>query len=396
VSIFKNRTASEITRKIKTFLNLDAGLVSRVTSDKSTRQQVASKDGEVAELRREVAELRRKRTRARGAARLPDPSAESTPIFFVVGYQKSGTTWLMKMLDSHPEILCQGEGRPFGRNWRQEHLKQVRVSYPPTSLYNAILSSEDLRYWIERSVWSRRGDTEEHLNNLTRLAIEYFLIQQLSKTDKRLVGDKTVLLRPEIIEEISVICPKVKVIHIMRDGRDVAISSTHHGWNQAEDQGGTSKITPERLAKREAYRKDPQMLLKTGEGIFPDGELRNSAARWRTRVSKTAKDGPALLGANYGEVKYEDLLEKPEEEVGRLLEFLGADASQQIVRQCVSASSFEKLAGGRKRGQEAASFLRKGIAGDWKNVFTEQNKQDFKVDAGDTLIELGYEEDKNW
>ena len=396
MSIFKNRAASEVVRKIKAFLNLDAGLVSRVTSDKSTQQQLASKDGEIVELRAAVVGLRRKLTRARGAARSPDPSAESTPIFFVVGYQKSGTTWLMKMLDSHPEILCQGEGRPFGRDWRQERLKQKLVSYPPTSLYNAILSAEDLRYWIERSVWSRRDDTDEHLNNLTGLAIEYFLTQQLLKTGKRLVGDKTVLLRPEIIEEISVICPKAKVIHVMRDGRDVAISQTHHGWNQAEDQGGTSKIKPERLAKREAYRKDPQTLLKTGGGIFSDGELRNSAVRWRTRVSKTVKDGPALLGANYGEVRYEDLLKKPEEEVGRLLEFLGADASEQIVRQCVSAASFEKLAGGRKRGQEAASFFRKGIAGDWKNIFTEQNKQDFKAAAGDLLIELGYEEDDNW
>jgi hypothetical protein len=39
---------------------------------------------------------------------------------------------------------------------------------------------------------------------------------------------------------------------------------------------------------------------------------------------------------------------------------------------------------------------RKGIAGDWKNVFTEQNKQDFKAAAGELLIELGYEEDDNW
>jgi Sulfotransferase domain len=390
MSIFKNRTAFEVARKLRAFLRLDKSLVPHVPWDKSVRQQIASKN-------REIVALRRKLTQVRGAAvRLPDPSAESMPLFFVVGYQKSGTTWLMKMLDFHPEILCQGEGRPFGRNWRQEHLRQRRVSYPPTSLYNAILSSEDLRYWIERSVWSRRGDKEQHLNNLTRLAIEYFLTRQLSKTGKRLVGDKTVLLSPEIIEEISAICPKAKVIHVMRDGRDVAISSTHHGWNQAEDQGGTSKLTPERLAKREAYRKDPQMLLKTGEGIFPDGELSKSAARWRARVRKTVKDGPALLGANYGEVRYEDLLEKPEEELRRLLKFLGADASEQIVRKCVSAASFEKLAGGRKRGQEAASFFRKGIAGDWKSVFTEQNKQDFKASAGDLLIELGYEEDNNW
>lgn len=388
MSVFKNRTIL-IARKIKTFLNLDAGVVPRVALGKSARQQIASKNSAIVALRRELA-------RARGAARLPYPSRASTPIFFIVGHQKSGTTWLMKMLDSHPEILCQGEGRPFGRDWRQERLKRGEGGYPPTSLYNAILSSEDLRYWIERSVWSKRDDTDEHLVNLTRLTIEYFLTQQLLKTGKRLVGDKTVLLSSEIVEEISAICPEAKVIHIIRDGRDVAVSQTHHRWNQAEDQGGTSKITPDQLAKREAYREDPQKLLKTGEGIFPNGWLGSFGERWSARVGKTVKDGPALLGANYGEVKYEDLLENPEEEVTRLLEFLGADASEQVVSQCVRAASFEKLAGGRKRGHEDASFFRKGIAGDWKNVFTEQDKQNFKAAAGDLLIKLGYEKDNDW
>ncbi len=356
MSVFRNRTAFEVARKIRTFLS--AGLVPRVT--------------------------------------LLDPSAQGTLMFFIVGQQKSGTTWLMKTLDSHPEILCRGEGRPFGRSWRRERLKQTQKGYPPTSLYNAIASSEDLRYWVERSVWSRGDDPDEHLTNLTRLAIEYFLTQQLLKSGKRLVGDKTVLLSPEIMEEISTICPEAKVIHIIRDGRDVAVSTVHHKWNQAEDRGGTTRITSKQAAKREAYQDDPETLLKTGEGIFPEQWLESYAAKWRDNVSKTVRDGPALLGANYREVRYEDLLENPEEEVKRLLEFLGADASERIVRRCVSVASFERLAEGRKRGQEAASFYRKGIAGDWKNVFTEQNKQDFKAVAGDLLIELGYEKDYDW
>jgi len=384
----KNPAAFKLARRAKAFLPLDTNLVSRTTWGERARQQIAGKIGKIVP--------KRESAQAYDATHSSDLSVESTPIFFIVGYQKSGTTWLMNMLDSHPEILCQGEGRPFGRNFRQEHLKQKRMSYPPTSLYNAMLSAEDLRYWIERSVWSKDHDTKEHLVNLTRLAIEYFLTQRLLKTGKKLVGDKTVLLSAEIVQEIGVICPEAKVIHIMRDGRDVAVSAMHHRWNQAEDQGGSSKTTPDQIAKREAYRKDPQQLLKTGEGIFPEGWLGNRSARWSVRVSKTAQDGPALLGANYTEVKYEDLLENPEEELKRLLQFLGADASEQTVRQCVSAASFENLSGGRERGQEAASFFRKGIAGDWKNVFTEQDKRDFKAVAGELLIELGYEEDNNW
>jgi hypothetical protein len=389
VAIFNNRTASKLARRVKTFMTSDGGLLSRLIQGERAGRQTASKRGKVAASRKGL-------TRPRDAARLPSLSGEDTPIFFLVGYQKSGTTWLMKMLDSHPEILCWGEGRPFGRGFRQEHLKQRRTSYPPTSLYNAILGAEDLGYWVERSVWSKGDDTDEHLANLTRLAIQYFLTQRLLKTGKRLVGDKTVLLSPEIVREISAVCPDARVIHIIRDGRDVAVSAMHHRWNQAEDRGGSSKTTPEQIAKREAYRNDPQKLLETGEGIFTEGYLEQSATRWSTRVGKTVKDGPSLIGANYAEVKYEDLLQNIEGELGRLLEFLGADAGERTVRQCVGAASFEKLAGGRRRGQEAPDFFRKGVAGDWKSIFTEQDKRDFKAAAGDLLIELGYEEDDDW
>lgn len=387
MSVFENHKVSRTVKKIKALLYRNAGLARRVTSGKNFWRQVTSKSRKITGLAPD---------QVGGAVRLANPSAESTPVFFVVGYQKSGTTWLMKMLDAHPEILCQGEGRPFGRDWRQEHLKQKRASYPPTSLYNAILSSEDLRYWVERSVWTRRDDPDEHLDNLTRLAVEYFLTQKLLKTGKRMVGDKTVLHEPGIIEEIGKICPGARVIHIIRDGRDVAVSQMHHRWNQAGDRGGIGALTPEQLAKREAYRKDPQELIETGGGIFPDGWVAGNAAKWSARVDRAMQDGLALLGANYAEVKYEELLERPEEEMERLLKFLGAEASEQTVRQCVGAASFSKLAGGRERGQEAASFFRKGIAGDWQNVFTGRDKRDFKAAAGNLLLELGYEEDNDW
>jgi len=121
------------------------------------------------------------------------------------------------------------------------------------------------------------------------------------------------------------------------------------------------------------------------------------AAEWSARVSRTVEDGPALLGKGYVEVRYEDLLEKPKEEVRRLLEFLGAEASEKTVKMCVNSASFEKLSKGRKRGQEdATSFFRKGVAGDWRNVFTEQDRLLFKKEAGVLLIELGYEKDDSW
>jgi hypothetical protein len=384
VKVFRDREASGMLREAK--VSLDTALSSlRSKTSRQARRHLALKDGEIAALRRELA-------RVRGNSRLPDPAAGSTPVFFVLGNQKSGTTWLMRMLDSHLEILCRGEGRFFGAGWRQKSLKQMQVQRSPSSLYNAMLDAEYLELWIERSVWSRNDDTVEHLDNLTRMAVDYFLRSELLKTGKKMVGDKSPLLTPGTMREVGEIYPEARVIHIIRDGRDAAVSAVHHSWNF-----GRAQKNEEVSERDEAYRRAPRELREAGESIFARDHLRKLAADWATRVGKAVLDGPALLGSNYTEVRYEDLLERPEEEIRRLLEFLGAEASEKTVRRCVSSASFERLSRGRTRGQEdPSSFFRKGVAGDWKNVFTERDKLIFKEEAGDLLIMLGYEGDENW
>ena len=70
-------------------------------------------------------ELKRKLAQARSAIRSPTSLREETPMFFVVELRKSGTSWLMRTLDGHPEILCRGEGRFFGREWKRSP-KQIQ------------------------------------------------------------------------------------------------------------------------------------------------------------------------------------------------------------------------------------------------------------------------------
>jgi hypothetical protein len=318
-------------------------------------------------------------------------------VFFVTGVGKSGTSWLMRTLDGHPEILCKGEGRFFAADWRRANFDPEGTQAMASSLYYALLHSEYLRMWVERSVWAREGDVARHLDNLTRLATEHFLLGRLGETNKKLVGDKSPLLNEDFIQEVSRIYPEAKVIHIIRDGRDQAVSMLHHVWNRSTDQGGVQALKPGEFERREIYRKDPKELLQTGEGIFTEERLRGAARSWNARVGKTAEDGPALLGPNYTEVRYEDLLERPNEEGGRLARFLGADTSEKAVQQAVGSASFERLSKGRERGQEdTSSFYRKGVAGDWSNYFTERDKQIYKEEAGELLIRLGYERDLDW
>ncbi|HJQ28466.1 MAG TPA: sulfotransferase, partial [Rubrobacter sp.] len=260
-----NRRAFEVLRRAKSSLDAAASAL-RSRTGRKTRRQLAVKDAEIAALRRQLAGGEGVRT-----------TVGLTPVFFVIGYQKSGTTWLMRMLDSHPEILCKGEGRFFGAGWRQESVKKTDAKRPPSSLYNALLDAEYLRLWIERSVWSRDDDADEHVDNIVRMAVDYFLMGGLSKTGKKFVGDKSPLLTPETIQEISTIYPEARVIHIIRDGRDAAVSAVHHSWNFGRKKSARVQ------ARREAYRSSGE----TRESMFAGNSLRRMAAEWDARVGRT-------------------------------------------------------------------------------------------------------------
>jgi hypothetical protein len=392
-----DRFRSLITQKTRVARNSGSGeleLARRELRDKNERLNNLRRRLEKQE--RELARLRAERSERR----LPRLFDAEAPVFFVVGQGKSGTTWIRNILNSHPQILCKGEGRFFEREFVQvaplEDLRRGWLkSVQPTSLYGAISSSEHLRTWIERSVWTDGDDVDEHLGNLQRLAVNYFLAQRLSKAGKTIVGDKTTFSGGGVIEEIGALYPEARVIHVIRDGRDVAVSMIHHMWNYAKDAGAFYDLSPEDLEKREAYREDPAVAL--AQGLFTEKRLNGIARSWATQVGNAVEDGPALLGSNYTEVRYEEFLARPEEEVGRLLRFLGADAGEETVRRCVEMSSFEEWSGGRGRGEEDSSaFYRKGVAGDWRNVFTESDRRVFKKAAGEVLIQLGYEEDHDW
>lgn len=63
----------------------------------------------------------------------------------------------------------------------------------------------------------------------------------------------------------------------------------------------------------------------------------------------------------------------------------------RVLADLVSDHSFEKLSGGRAKGQEnKKDHLRKGVAGDWKNHFDEDSLAHFHAVAGDLVEVLGY------
>lgn len=389
--MLKIRLALELTRNMRLFLDVEAGVTgsgSRTARKPDSKAMTLPASPEVRPTTPEPAQRQRNgeaRVPARAAGKPPrrrrSPDA-NTPMFFVVGHAKSGTSWLMRLLHSHPEILCRGEGKLFGK----DH---------PHTLHGSLAHSKPFQTWLDRNPWTWQ-DRDPELEDIVRVVVEYLMAEKVKKAGKKVVGDKTPFMSPGVIEEIADILPGSKVIHIVRDGRDVAVSKAHHIWNNAEDKNGPHKLTSTQKAKRDAYLKDPGAFGISGQSIFDAGETAALARDWKTFVGRAIEDGPGLLDGDYYQLCYEDLLTEPVAQVREVLKFLGADSSEEVARACVEAVSFEKKAG-RKPGQEdPTSFYRKGVSGDWKGVFTRGDRQAFKEEAGDLLIELGYEVDESW
>ncbi len=96
-------------------------------------------------------------------------------------------------------------------------------------------------------------------------------------------------------------------------------------------------------------------------------------------------------------VKYEDLHTDPLGTVKSILEYLNIEVDDQKLTSAIEACSFKKTSGGREQGSDDPyAFRRKGIVGDWKNLFNQTARQLGGHYLGDLLIEMGYERDKNW
>lgn len=96
-------------------------------------------------------------------------------------------------------------------------------------------------------------------------------------------------------------------------------------------------------------------------------------------------------------IRYEDLIADTFGWMKKVRALYELPATDEELADIVERNSFASLSKGRARGEENKnSHFRKGIAGDWKNHFNEQNKDAIKKAAGDWLIQHGYESDLDW
>lgn len=99
-------------------------------------------------------------------------------------------------------------------------------------------------------------------------------------------------------------------------------------------------------------------------------------------------------------VRYEDLNQGTASTLKLVSDQFGLEMSDELIEE-LSASRIRKQKNlketfDKKLPRLMRSTARKGRIGEWKAHFTEEHKKMFKEFAGDLLIELGYEQDRNW
>jgi hypothetical protein len=274
--------------------------------------------------------------------------------FFIGGAPKSGTTWMQRSLDLHPEIVCSGEG----------HLHEfiVRPLAEMIDRYNAKMST------VAETVYEGKpycpAVSRRELAEIAR-TIMVLLMGRRTKSGARLIGDKTPAYA-WVVDDLAVLFPEMKFVFMVRDPRDVVASrigqALRTGYADAADRSS------------ETYRK----IVK---GVGWD---------WRTMVQHTrafAERRPAQITT----VRYEDLLGNRRGELARVFDFLGVSTSRAQLDEIVGGSSFEAFSGGRRPGTEdLGSFYRKGVAGDWRNHLSDEALELLHAECGAELALAGY------
>jgi hypothetical protein len=278
-------------------------------------------------------------------------------LVFIGGCPRSGTTWLQRLIASHPLVRTGQESfvipwyvHPIAQRWK----KDVKNPAPAAVGLSAYLNESQGKELIARYVWMMMDSIT---GNLPPGVIF------LEKTPANSL----------YIEEIMEYIPKAKFIHIIRDGRDVVSSL---------------------LAASKTW------------GFKPWGNLNSytAAKLWVRHLDAVKNSKKSVPKGQFFELKYETLLDSPEELLEAISNFLGIEWPKDQIKEAVQRNALSseleqrtKLAVG---GEKAKKFENEGrTAAEFGSHSTSEKRrglnplQRFMVwmAARDTLKQYGYE-----
>lgn len=211
---------------------------------------------------------------------------------------------------------------------------------------------------------------------VTFLSVER-LVPDMYKSSDRVLRN---LPRPRILKSHECFDPRYKkIIYIVRDPRDVAVSNYH--W---------------------------ELKLRSVRDGFP---IEDFVSRWMEpqfwpRIGSWGDHVTSWLSTRQGKkgfllLRYEDLKQDPQRALAQVAEFLGIEPSTDRLNRAVDLSSAENMR--KLEKQESAQwvattltrqdkpFVRNATSGDWKAVLPEQTVAYIEKHWGHLMRNLGYE-----
>ena len=191
-----------------------------------------------------------------------------------------------------------------------------------------------------------------------------------------------------VVHGHEVVTPKYPTgVYIVRDGRDVIVSSFHHLKNEVENGGALKKhrrFFKGLGSKAELIEVLPDFLQHVIENPL------HHKWGWGRHVSTFFENEN-----NFELARFEDLTANPSSALTDLLSRLTQkEVCQTRLAETVTRFSFARQAG--QGSQNGESFLRKGKSGDWRNYFNRASAELFHEHYGSSLVNAGYEADASW
>jgi len=250
--------------------------------------------------------------------------------FFVAGPPKGGTTWLMRLLDAHPEAACSGEGHYFDR-LRPLLLKALETYQEVLSLDNKLVFSGEPVLGPVR---------QRHINSMLR----HFILERFAEYDPdgkaRAHGDKT----PKNWKDMNALFaafPDAQLVFINRDPRDAAVSLFGH------------------VKRRQLYKLDPEGPIQR------DKVIRAACHNW-VEVNRALAQIQKVRPDRVQVVRYEDLLEDTLGEYGRICAWLGLSTNLGALQSAIDACDFSRMSGRNPGERDQGSFFTSGTSGGWR------------------------------
>lgn len=246
-------------------------------------------------------------------------------ILFIVGSPRSGTTWLQKILGSHPSVVTAQESELF-----------TSFIGPSIRHFDSQLNSPSGRGGTGLPCYL----TTEQFEALMREFFYRVVSRVKDYSDKKLFVEKTPS-HALVIDVVHRVLPAARFIHIVRDPRDVAASMI------AASKSWGSNWAP--------------------KNIF-------SAARmWGHHVRSAEKKLGFVQERQKLTLRYEDLKAAIFDKTKEILDFVGLDAQDKIVNSIIKGSEtfqlkkygeFAKISG--ETVGDPKDFVRKGTTGGWR------------------------------